>query len=52
MKKLSVLIITLFLIASASMAQVNVLQIDAAGGNTQINKNIYGQFAEHLGPGI
>ncbi|HAH23077.1 MAG TPA: alpha-N-arabinofuranosidase [Prolixibacteraceae bacterium] len=31
------------------MAQVNVLQIDVAGGKTRINKNIYGQFAEHLG---
>jgi len=30
-------------------AQVNVLDIDAVGGKDQINKNIYGQFAEHLG---
>ena len=48
MKKLSLLLLVIF--ASFSMkAQVNVLQIDAAGGKTQINKNIYGQFAEHLG---
>ncbi|HLN74339.1 MAG TPA: alpha-N-arabinofuranosidase [Prolixibacteraceae bacterium] len=49
MKKLSVLIISLVLTVSAVFAQVNVLQIDAAGGKNQINKNIYGQFAEHLG---
>lgn len=49
MKKLTVLVIGLLLMASVSMAQVNVLQIDATGGKTQINKNIYGQFAEHLG---
>lgn len=48
MKKLSVFIIGM-LFTIATMAQVNVLQIDAAGGKTQINKNIYGQFAEHLG---
>ncbi|HEY3372826.1 MAG TPA: alpha-N-arabinofuranosidase [Prolixibacteraceae bacterium] len=48
MKKLAVLFIVL-LATFASMAQVNVLQIDATGGKTQINKNIYGQFAEHLG---
>lgn len=48
MKKLSLLL--LVVLASFTMkAQVNVLQIDAAGGKTQINKNIYGQFAEHLG---
>lgn len=33
----------------AVRAQVNVLDIDASGGKYQINKNIYGQFAEHLG---
>ncbi len=33
----------------AVKAQVNVLNIDATGGKYQINKNIYGQFAEHLG---
>jgi alpha-N-arabinofuranosidase len=49
MKKLSVLFFSLFLTVSAVFAQVNVLQIDAAGGKNQINKNIYGQFAEHLG---
>ncbi|MBL7967488.1 MAG: alpha-N-arabinofuranosidase [Prolixibacteraceae bacterium] len=32
-----------------SKAQINVLEIDVAAGKTQINKNIYGQFAEHLG---
>src|SRR5665648_1194621 len=48
MKKLSLLL--LVVIATFSLkAQVNVLEIDAAGGKTQINKNIYGQFAEHLG---
>jgi len=48
MKKLTVLFIAL-LATFATMAQENVLQIDVAGGKTQINKNIYGQFAEHLG---
>ena len=48
MKKLAVLFIGL-LVTFATMAQVNVLQIDVAGGKTRINKNIYGQFAEHLG---
>lgn len=48
MKKLSVFLFIL-LAAFITRAQVNVLQIDATGGKTQINKNIYGQFAEHLG---
>jgi len=48
MKKLPLLLFIL-LAAFATRAQVNVLEIDAAGGKTQINKNIYGQFAEHLG---
>lgn len=48
MKKISVII---FLLAAmlVGQAQINVLEIDATGGKTQINKNIYGQFAEHLG---
>lgn len=48
MKKLSVLLIVL-LAVFATRAQVNVLEINATGGKNQINKNIYGQFAEHLG---
>lgn len=48
MKKLTILFFGL-LATFATMAQVNVLQIDVTGGKTQINKNIYGQFAEHLG---
>ena len=48
MKKLSFFLLFLIAILSAK-AQVNVLEINAAGGKTQINKNIYGQFAEHLG---
>ena len=41
MKKLSVLLIVL-LTAFSVKAQVNVLEIEATGGKTQINKNIYG----------
>ncbi len=48
MKKLSLLLFVLLAVFFAK-AQVNVLEIDAAAGKTQINKNIYGQFAEHLG---
>ena len=48
MKKLTFFLIV-FLFTFSLKAQVNVLDIDAAGGKTQINKNIYGQFAEHLG---
>jgi alpha-N-arabinofuranosidase len=48
MKKIS-LFLFILLAAFAIKAQVNVLSIDVAGGKTQINKNIYGQFAEHLG---
>ena len=48
MKKLSFFLIV-FLAVLSVKAQVNVLEIDATGGKTQINKNIYGQFAEHLG---
>ena len=48
MKKI-VFIFFLFLATFGTKAQVNVLDIDVAGGKTQINKNIYGQFAEHLG---
>jgi len=48
MRKLT-LILVVVLIAFISKAQVNVLEIDVAAGKTQINKNIYGQFAEHLG---
>ena len=48
MKKVTVFIFILFAVI-ALKAQVNVLSIDASGGKTQINKNIYGQFAEHLG---
>jgi len=40
MKKLSVFLFILFA-AFASKAQVNVLSIDATGGKTTINKNIY-----------
>ena len=48
MKKLTFfLLVSLF--TFSLNAQVNVLDIDAAGGKNQINKNIYGQFAEHLG---
>ena len=48
MKKLFILL--LVVVAAVSVrAQSNVLEIDVAGGKTQINKNIYGQFAEHLG---
>lgn len=48
MKKLTFfLLVSLF--TFSLNAQVNVLEIDASGGKTQINKNIYGQFAEHLG---
>ena len=48
MKKLMFLVFCMVSVASLR-AQVNVLQIDAAGGKMKINKNIYGQFAEHLG---
>ncbi len=48
MKKITV-IFFLLLAAIVTNAQLNVLEIDAAGGKTQINKNIYGQFGEHLG---
>lgn len=48
MKKLAILLLMLTS-TLASMAQENVLQIDLDAGKTQINKNIYGQFAEHLG---
>lgn len=48
MKKLF-LILFVVLAAFSLKAQVNVLEIDATGGKTQISKNIYGQFAEHLG---
>ena len=48
MKKLTLLLLVVFATIFAK-AQVNVLEINASGGNTQINKNIYGQFAEHLG---
>jgi alpha-N-arabinofuranosidase len=48
MKKLIFVLFVLFA-AISSKAQLNILEIDVAGGKTQINKNIYGQFAEHLG---
>jgi alpha-L-arabinofuranosidase len=48
MKKLSFLCV-MVLAAMTLRAQVDILQIDAAGGKNQISKNIYGQFAEHLG---
>ncbi len=48
MKKLTFFFLAILFTFSLT-AQVNVLSIDAAGGKTQINKNIYGQFAEHLG---
>lgn len=48
MKKLPLLL--LILLASFSIkAQVNVINIDVTGGKSQISKDIYGQFAEHLG---
>jgi len=43
------LLILLSLGLFTAKAQVNVLDIDVSGGKYQINKNIYGQFAEHLG---
>jgi len=48
MRKLFFLLM-IFLATYSLRAQVNVLEIDVAGGKAQINKNIYGQFAEHLG---
>jgi len=48
MKKFYLIFVVVFTTFSL-YAQVNVLEIDVAGGKNQINKNIYGQFAEHLG---
>lgn len=44
-------ILALSLVAAPAFAQVSVT-IDAAHPGAVINKNVYGQFAEHLGTGI
>src|SRR5690349_3831247 len=44
-------ILTLSMLAAPAFAQVNVT-IDAAHPGAVINKDVYGQFAEHLGSGI
>jgi alpha-N-arabinofuranosidase len=48
---LSNLILALLLVSSAAAAETRVRLDDATPGST-INKNVYGQFAEHLGRGI
>jgi alpha-N-arabinofuranosidase len=46
----SFLLLTMLIIGQFYVsAQTNLLVIDGAGGKDEINKNIYGQFAEHLG---
>jgi alpha-N-arabinofuranosidase len=44
-------VIALSILAAPAFAQVNVT-IDAARPGAVINKDVYGQFAEHLGSGI
>ncbi len=43
------LIVSFLFLGLIGYAQVNTLEINAEGSTQQISKNIYGQFAEHLG---
>jgi len=49
MNKLTLTIATLFTAAAAHALTTNTLVIHADQGKSTINKNIYGQFSEHLG---
>lgn len=49
MKKGFSWILSLFLLMSVAVGAQNSVKLDFDGATQQINKNIYGQFAEHLG---
>src|SRR5690554_578636 len=50
MKRKHTLLTTLLLAAGLTVgAQTNVMKLDFEKSNQVIDKNIYGQFAEHLG---
>ncbi|MGH8853916.1 MAG: alpha-N-arabinofuranosidase, partial [Telluria sp.] len=51
MKAFKPTILALAIMAAPAFAQVSVT-IDATRPGPVINKNVYGQFAEHLGTGI
>ena len=50
--RVTLALITVALIASVSAAQKIVLSVDASKPGAKIDRNIFGQFAEHLGHGI
>ena len=50
--RVTLALITVALIASVSAAQKIVLSVDASKTGAKIDRNIFGQFAEHLGHGI
>ncbi len=49
MKKLIITIFSLLALSASVNSQTSTLVIDASDLRTKINKNIYGQFSEHLG---
>jgi alpha-L-arabinofuranosidase len=49
MKKLIIAIFTLLTLSAQAQTQNTSLVVDASNLRTKINKNIYGQFSEHLG---
>lgn len=49
MKKIVLAIFSLFTLSALAYSQTGKLVVDASNLHTKINKNIYGQFSEHLG---
>jgi alpha-L-arabinofuranosidase len=49
MKKYLGIILTVLVLSASTLSQTNTIVIDASHLRTKINKNIYGQFSEHLG---
>ncbi|HVN49010.1 MAG TPA: alpha-N-arabinofuranosidase, partial [Bacteroidota bacterium] len=49
MKRFWIILIAGFIFSASMVAQTDTITIDASNMRTRINKNIYGQFSEHLG---
>src|SRR6516165_5381687 len=49
---LAVILSTFYAGAPSVLAQEVQLSVDAAGGGAKIDRNLFGQFAEHLGHGV
>jgi alpha-L-arabinofuranosidase len=49
MNKILAVIVSVLILSASALSQTSTLVVDASKLRTKINKNIYGQFSEHLG---